>query len=265
VTLKNRTTLSAKNLMNNKQIYKEVEEKDTFTLLLKNSIISKTYPLRLHLGCGETHLEGYVNIDYPPAEHTVQTTIVADVFADITKLKFPSESVEEIRSHHVFEHFDRPTALALLCNWQDWLKVGGRLILEVPDFLRSVRLIFSPFFSYDKKQVILRHIFGSHEASWAIHCDGWYKKKFERILSALGFDNIHFSLGKYHILRNITVCANKARVIDKSVKKETAYKILSKSMVNQSEQKMFMVWCSKFDAFLNNPEPMSPSYNNDCR
>jgi hypothetical protein len=26
-------------------------------------------PLRLHLGCGQTKLAGYVNIDYPSSEH----------------------------------------------------------------------------------------------------------------------------------------------------------------------------------------------------
>lgn len=81
-------------------------------------------PLRLHLGCGEQRLEGYVNIDYPPSEHTVQTKTGADIFADITTLNFPTHSVDEIRLHHVFEHFDRATALALLIKWHSCLKIG---------------------------------------------------------------------------------------------------------------------------------------------
>ena len=48
-------------------------------------------PLRLHLGCGEQHFEGYVNIDYPPSEHTCQTRIGADVFADLTRLQLAAE------------------------------------------------------------------------------------------------------------------------------------------------------------------------------
>lgn len=31
---------------------------------------------------------------------------------------------------------------------------------------------------------MLRHVFGSHEAYWAIHKDGWYNEKFSTVLGA---------------------------------------------------------------------------------
>ena len=86
-------------------------------------------PLRLHLGCGQHRLAGYINIDYPRADHTVQTESVADIFANITTLSMLDGQLDEIRSHHFFEHFDRQTALALLCKWISWLKVGGELVI----------------------------------------------------------------------------------------------------------------------------------------
>ena len=82
-------------------------------------------PIRLHLGCGEKYLEGYVNIDYPPDEHSVQVSSPADVYADITELSYEPGSVAEVRLHHVFEHFDRVTALSLLIDWYAWLEEGG--------------------------------------------------------------------------------------------------------------------------------------------
>jgi len=85
--------------------------------------------IKLHLGCGETYLPGYINIDFPPSQHTVQKQPKADLYADIRQLSYPSESVEEIRLHHVFEHFDRPTALRLLIDWYEWLKEGGSRII----------------------------------------------------------------------------------------------------------------------------------------
>src|SRR5712691_2949381 len=130
--------------------------------------------MKLHLGCGHYYLEGYVNVDYPPADHSVQKTLRADLFRDLTTLSYPRGTVEEIRLHHVFEHFSRPVALALLCRWRDWLAPGGKLRIETPDLKASAWLLVSPFVCYEDKQEVIRHLFGSHEAHWAVHWDGWY-------------------------------------------------------------------------------------------
>jgi predicted SAM-dependent methyltransferase len=165
--------------------------------------------MKLHLGCGTRYLEGYVNIDFPPSEHTVQSNIRVDEYADITKLLYPAESADEVRSHHVFEHFSRPVALGLLCRWRDWLKPGGLLRIETPDTKASFRLMNSPFVSFDRKQQVMRHVFGSHEANWAVHWDGWYKDKFIVILEELGFLKLCFKRNKWGALRNIEVFATK--------------------------------------------------------
>ncbi len=206
-------------------------------------------PLRLHLGCGQKHLEGYINIDYPASEHTVQTKPAADVFADIIQLAFPLESVDEIRLHHVFEHFDRPTALALLCRWHQWLKVGGRLIIETPDMEAGIRLLQSGQYTYKDKQVVIRHLFGSHEADWAVHKDGWYGEKFQHILSSLKFDNIQIELSSWAMTHNVTVSAHKSDRISPSVLVNSARQILRDSMVDQSqsEERQWKVWCKKLD------------------
>jgi glycosyltransferase involved in cell wall biosynthesis/GT2 family glycosyltransferase/predicted SAM-dependent methyltransferase len=211
-------------------------------------------PLRLHLGCGQRRLEGYVNIDFPPSEHTVQQSQAADIFADITQLDFPSKSIDEIRLHHVFEHFDRPAALALLCKWHQWLKSGGCLVVETPDFDASIDLIRSGQCTYPQKQAILRHLFGSHEADWAIHKDGWYGEKFQSVFSRLGFDNIHIELSSWGLTRNITVSAVKSRVVPLITLTEAAKQILCDSMIDQSEteQKQWTVWCQKLQETLSN-------------
>jgi hypothetical protein len=165
--------------------------------------------VKLHLGCGRHYFPGYLNIDYPPSEQTVQSDLVADQFDDITKLSYPKSSVREIRLHHVFEHFSRSVALALLCRWRDWLEPGGLLRIETPDVMASVKLLTSPFYSFDNKQQVMRHLFGSHEARWAFHCDGWYKDKFSMTLTKLGFHKLAFASNKWGMLRNIEVCAYK--------------------------------------------------------
>jgi hypothetical protein len=231
------------------QKYVLVPYVDSFVQLKKFGLLPGV-PLRLHLGCGQQHFDGYINIDYPSEEHTVQTSSGADVFGDITKIAFIPEVVNEIRLHHVFEHFDRPTALALLCAWHMWLKCDGLLYIEVPDFLTSARMILDGQYTYLQKQVILRHIFGSHEASWAFHCDGWYKEKFEHVLSLLGFKEIKVDLSSWSVIHNVTVRAKKLRVLGREELKNIAYQILAESMVDRSEKKLFAVWCQKFDAIF---------------
>lgn len=176
---------------------------------LYNNNLIKDSPIKLHLGCGQVKLKDYVNIDFPLSHHSVQKESAADIFCNITKLKFPPKTVQEIRSHHVFEHFDRPTALALLSAWHTWLYPNGTLIIETPDFATSITMLSNSHYSYSQKQCILRHIFGSHEAQWAIHCDGWYQEKFEHILEALGFYITNIEKTSWKLTANIIVTAQK--------------------------------------------------------
>jgi predicted SAM-dependent methyltransferase len=166
--------------------------------------------MKLHLGCGRQYLKGYINIDYPNSEHTLQKDINADIYGDITKLSYPSSSIDEIRLHHVFEHFSRPVALALLCRWRNWLIPGGLLRIETPDAMACFKLMLNPLISFNNKQQVMRHLFGSHEANWAIHWDGWYKEKFSITLKTLGFKNLKYINNKWGLLHNIEVFAYKS-------------------------------------------------------
>lgn len=169
--------------------------------------------MKLHLGCGRRYLEGYVNVDFPPGEHTVQADLRADRYADIRTLRYEPCSVAEIRLHHVFEHFSRPVALALLSRWRDWLIPGGLLRIETPDAMASFWLMISPFVSNQRKQQVLRHLFGSHEAPWAVHHDGWYREKFRTVLERLGYIDLKFSKNSWLVLRNIEVAAIKSPAV----------------------------------------------------
>lgn len=221
-----------------------------------NSVEGQKNLVKLHLGCGNKYLNGYVNIDYPPSEHTVQQNQKVDLYADIIKLNYKENSVDEIRLHHVFEHFDRFTALALLCNWHKWLKLGGKLIIETPDLEASIEQFKSQSYSYIEKQAVLRHVFGSHEAKWAVHWDGWYKEKYEYVLSALGFGNISFEFTEWKVIRNIIVISEKTKIVSIEKQKEAAKELLHESLVDetQSELRQLENWYSQFEQVLNKEE-----------
>lgn len=209
---------------------------------------------KLHLGCGTRYLDGYVNIDHPVGEHTVQHDLVADRYADITKLTCPHGSIDEIRLHHVFEHFSRPVALAQLCRWTDWLRPDGVLRIETPDALGCAWALVKPWTSEASRQQIVRHLFGSHEAAWAVHWDGWYEERFRRTLAALGFRKLRFRHSRWGALRNVEVSAIRGsgmlglsdyeRIVDELLKLSLVSHASMRSMndIAASERVMHGVW-----------------------
>lgn len=208
---------------------------------------------KLHLGCGRKYLEGYVNIDFPDSEHSVQKDLTADVYADIHGLVYPQDSINEIRLHHVFEHFSRPVALALLCRWRNWLRPGGGLRIETPDAMACFKQMLLPFTDFSTKQQVMRHIFGSHEAGWAFHADGWYEDKFKITLSKFGYSNIHVVKTKWEMLRNIEVsatksleklCYNDYETASEELLTMSAVKLTQKReyIIPDSEKSMIRVW-----------------------
>lgn len=85
--------------------------------------------MRLNLGCGERHKEGFVNVDL----ETNWCHRPPDLSADISKrLPFDDRSADEIHAYHVFEHFYRYEADEILTDWVRVLKPGGLLVLELP-------------------------------------------------------------------------------------------------------------------------------------
>ena len=228
-------------------------EKDAIVLLRSSGLLSEGKPLRLHLGCGEGHFDGYINIDYPPSDHTVQRKSGADIFADIMMLQFPEQVVDEIRLHHVFEHFNRARALALCIKWHEWLKVGGILHIETPDLMGSTRQLCSDL-PYKTKQAIVRHLFGSHEAHWAYHYDGWYAEKFQLVLSQFGFsvECRSWQWEQEPYLSNVDAVATKKVHCSRQQLLHAADSILLDSTVADSriERRLHEVWCQEMRQFI---------------
>ena len=208
--------------------------------------------LKLHLGCGETHLSGYVNIDFPSDHHTVQTQPAADVYADIVDLSFPAQAVAEVRLHHVFEHFDRPVALCLLCKWHSWLQVGGQILVEVPDLRACALQLLLPWRSYRLKQVAVRHLYGSHEADWAVHRDGWDRARLERVVRVLGFSSPSFTTAHYKGTYNITLRASKTKHVSLPVLRRRISELLRDHLVDNSptELRLLEVWEERVSEML---------------
>jgi predicted SAM-dependent methyltransferase len=201
--------------------------------------------MKIHLGCGERYFKGYLNVDYPPSEHTVQATTVADEYADLKELSYAHGTIAEVRLHHVFEHFPRPTAFALLANWNRWLQIGGVLRIEVPDLAKCAKDILNPLNRH--KFVTIRHLFGSHEAHWAIHCEGWTQNTLKKVLASFGFSEFKFKRNSWRGTHNLDVACIKISDVGNDAEK-IAEKLFQLYLLDQSEteQKLLSSWISEF-------------------
>ncbi|HVY70482.1 MAG TPA: FkbM family methyltransferase, partial [Verrucomicrobiae bacterium] len=204
---------------------------------------SEGRPLRLHLGCGEQRFDGYVNVDYPPSEHNVMT-VKADVFTNILTMEMPAGSVDEVRLHHVFEHFNRVTALAMLIKWQRWLKTGGVLRIETPDLMGSARTLLSNA-PLRVKMGVVRHLAGDQAASWAYHLEHWFPERYVHTLETLGFANVQTRSNTWATepyLSNVEVLATKVLSTNGEDLLQRADALLRESMVAPAEQPTWEVW-----------------------
>lgn len=94
---------------------------------LSNKKIDHNNPIKLHIGCNETRLNGYFNID-------IRKTNSTDIVTNSWKLKmFNGESVSHIYSRHTIEHLTLHEANLTFKEWYRVLKAGATINIVVPD------------------------------------------------------------------------------------------------------------------------------------
>lgn len=92
---------------------------------------------------------------------------------------------------------------------------------------------------------LLRHMFGSHEAAWAVHKDGWYEERFRSHLEALGYERLEFERSHWHGTYNITAVARRGdQPLTREELVDRAEELLRQSLVDEgeSERDVLAVW-----------------------
>lgn len=140
--------------------------------------------MKYHLGCGSHYLQGYLNVDFPPSEHKVNHNIRVDLYSNLLEMKY--EPCDEIRCHHVFEHFSYVDAFFLLRQWTLAMNIGGLLWVDVPDVQALAKALGTPGL-WEKDFRIMRYLYGSHEAKWAYHINGWTPRMLSHVMEAIGY------------------------------------------------------------------------------
>lgn len=113
---------------------------------------------KLHLGCGEKYLPGYLHMDIRAFDHV-------DYVGDVKDLsQFAKETFDEIYACHVLEHIGRHQVLAVLQEWSRVLIRGGLLRIAVPDF----EAITSEYMEHGKLERVIGLLYGgqNYEANY---------------------------------------------------------------------------------------------------
>ena len=98
--------------------------------------------IQLNLGCGGRPIKNWINIDNYDYEKndSSRSGSFYDLKMDIKSLDCEDESVDEILLVHVIEHFVRWETISLIRHYKNKLKIGGKIIVEMPDLKECIKL-----------------------------------------------------------------------------------------------------------------------------
>ncbi len=181
---------------------------------------------KLHIGCGTVYLADWINVDLPSPDchlatdrpdlveryRTVydayyarhQKTIedlrkgplkqeyVCDRYGSYTFLPVAPGTVDEILARHSFEHLSRTEARAALVCLNKAMKLGGELVLDVPDHDETLRL-----YKETGDAFYVRHLLGPRRNDFGYHCMSYTPERLTALVREYGFEitggepNIH--------------------------------------------------------------------------
>jgi hypothetical protein len=136
--------------------------------------------MKLHLGCGIKHIDGFINIDVRMLEGV-------DEVDDVNTLsKYAKDSINLIYACHVLEHSKRNKYLETLKRWHYILKDGGILRISVPD----IEKVFLHYSNNKDLRILRGFLWGGQNYEQNFHYMGWDFKTLEEDLIEVGFKNI---------------------------------------------------------------------------
>lgn len=136
--------------------------------------------IKLHLGCFDRKIHGFVNID-------IRKDVCPDIVDDVFKLtSFKEDSVDLIYACHVLEHADYKQSMDALARWHKILKPGGVLRLAVPD----MEAHFAHYYYHRDLRLLHSTFWGSQKHPFDYHKNGWDFKKLKEDLTSSDFYDI---------------------------------------------------------------------------
>jgi hypothetical protein len=141
------------------------------------------------------------------------------------------------------------------------LKPGGILRLEVPDFDATASLVLDQAVPVRQRRVAIRHLFGSNEAQWATHYDGWSESRLRELMDAFGFQTEEIARNEYLATRNVEIVASRNRAPatkEEAIRAAGEYLALFTLDESDFEVRLLELWLAAFRAQLDRTFAASP-------
>jgi len=136
--------------------------------------------IKLHLGCGKIHINGFVNID-------INNDPAVDIVSDVRYLKeFKENTVDTIYACMVLEHLGRWNYLPALKRWYQLLKDRGILRVTVPDF----EAISEYYIETKDLATLYPALYAGQDSPKNYHYWCWDFKTLKKDLKLVGFKKI---------------------------------------------------------------------------
>ncbi|MFC1789590.1 methyltransferase domain-containing protein [Patescibacteria group bacterium] len=136
--------------------------------------------IKLHLGCGERHIDGFINID-------IKKYPAVDMVDDIRYLKkFKRGTIDVIYACNVLEHLGRWKYMPALKRWYTLLKKGGILRISVPNF----RALCEYYLKTGDLKTIYCALYAGQDDPLNYHYWCWDFEILEKELKSIGFKKI---------------------------------------------------------------------------
>ncbi|GGF26229.1 hypothetical protein GCM10011611_35370 [Aliidongia dinghuensis] len=137
--------------------------------------------LRLNLGCGHIPMEQYINVD-------LRELPSVDVVAEVDDLPFEAETVSEIYSAHLIEHFPQEHfRRRLLPYWRSLLADHGVLHVVAPDGEAMLDGIAKRTYAFSDFREVL---FGGQDYDGDFHYNMFTPDTLAEMLAEVGFKDI---------------------------------------------------------------------------
>ena len=143
--------------------------------------------LKLHVGCGDIRIPGFLNVDIDAALPAVEVVDDAGTLA-----RFPDGSASLIYACHVLEHFSHEQVPRVLQRWHAVLEPGGELRISVPDLDRIVSIYGRNWthFRTPPHTPWIGLIYGGQNDAYDFHKTGFNVVWMKHLLEQAGFVDV---------------------------------------------------------------------------